>query len=584
MITRSSIAAVCIAVFASCGIAMQDFASKPTAPQSNTNNDEPPAVGNPSSNQNARYELALTDELVRLLKLERQLISHIPDEVVGTISSILIRHEHGPKNGKSLAPSVNIGHNGAITIHLDNEELNRLRSESMLLNFDVADLKTSGPIKSVKLTYENTTKRWAVANQQGENFRFPETPLRRTLSSRNAFPLNNAIDQKTLEFNAEVRRLSRELKAKESDAEKSDLQDEIRELLESEYDRHLGKQQTKLAEMELRLDKLRQQFNKQKESKEKLVEMRMTSIVSDAEGISWPADRSQNFFSRSNPPFNSNRRSGTNNIRQNSQISPFEQLDRRLEFERNSNEPVRNTGNPNPRTDFTRPARSPFERESNQRWVQERAAEKRAAELRGEYLQQLQLKGETHRDAEKLYRSSPSPAKSPITEKPTTETYATGQTKFWLLGMAELAKTGNWDGLQKLGRIIVTAKNPEGEKVEIIHKKNKELLAGLLESAARQNKYFHTNNRCRWEIELDEKMFTLHILTTSERYPAIGSILMLTKPGSELMNRLPELDSRVKLEFDKEGLLILKGSDADSVKKTEKVIRKLLEQKKDFRP
>ena len=498
MIFRSLIAAVCIAVFASSGIAMQDLAIEPT--ETATDSDGLSVIDQANPHRTVRFNLKLTDESIQKLKENGELKSLIPNHLAAKISSIQIFHENYKEANRMPMPPlslVSIASKGVITIQVGDEHLNRLPNEYIVSELDP---KIPGPIKSVRLTYQNKNQNLARRRQLQQNFQDsnPRTPRPTFPQSRNRFSAPNSNVDRLTVFNAKLGGLSRELKAADSDSVKSILQDEIRELLESEYDRHLKKQQTKLDEMEQRLEKLRQQFNKQKDAKEKLVEMRMTSIVSDAEGINWPTEQSKNPSIRSSNAFD--------NWGERQLLERQLRLARQLRLERNP----------------------------------------------------LQIQ----------------PSKV-LNDK----VFATQQTKSWLLGMSELAKTSNWEGLKRMGHIALTTTNSEGQQTEIGYKKNHELLAKVLEVAAQQKEYFNKANRNSWEVELDKKTYTLHIITTSKKYPAIGSILM-SKPEPRLMEGITPLDGPVKIEFDKAGLLILKG-DADSVKKTEKAIRDLMKQNED---
>ncbi len=385
-------------------------------------------------------------------------------------------------------------------------------------------------------------------------------------------------DRETAKFNSILAQLTQALKATESDSEKSDLQDEIRDLLESEYDRQLNKQNAKLVEMEQRLEKLRDQYNRQKDAKDKLVEMRMTSIVSDVEGLGWPTDRRGRDSSKWKPaiaePFK-----GPVPGRWTEQAMPYRiqvgdtlkigsAIDTSLNQDAVSVIPDGMISLP-----LIGQIRAAGKTIDNlQQQLNERYDEfvKDAAI----YVQVVQ-----YPQREQLRSSGIKSSRKPA------ETTATPQTKFWLQGMAALAKANSWEPLEKMGKIILTYKDGN-EHVSLDLVANNDLLAQALEAAAGQSLYFHAKNKHRWDIKLDDEEFKLYVITRQNNNSTVSAVVMNSLPNVDLMNR--EIKSRLadndadndSVTIDFENRLVILTGDPGAVKEAVEVINELTSQSK----
>ncbi len=90
------------------------------------------------------------------------------------------------------------------------------------------------------------------------------------------------------------------LKNSESDEEKSEAKKTIKKELEKRYDVFLEQNQARLDEMYDRLKKLEQQMEKRREAKDRMVELKMEMLISQAEGLGWPDDQ-RSFFNTTSP-------------------------------------------------------------------------------------------------------------------------------------------------------------------------------------------------------------------------------------------------------------------------------------------
>ena len=432
------------------------------------------------------------------------------------------------------------------------------------------------------------------------------------------------LDRETAKFNSTLAQLTQALKATESGSGKSDLQDEIQDLLESEYDRQLNKQDAKLVQMEQRLENLREKYNRQKDAKDKLVEMRMTSIISDVEGLGWPTDRraysdAPQDLSKS-PLWNVNGLNKRADDRHGAGFQRPAHLRGRKVFDSLADAAQeysqRRMAVPNRR--LTEQTIMPYriqvgdtlkigsanDSSLNQDAVsvltdgmislpligQVRAAGTTIDKLQqqlderyekfvkepGIYVQVVQYpQRELRSSGDKSFRTLP-------------ETTATIQT---LQGMAELAKSNNWKPLEKIGQIILTYEDENEQLVSVDLKLKNDLLARALETAAEENLYFNTENKYRWDIKLDDEEYKLYVvqrLNNSTTSAVVTNSIIKSIPQVDLMmgkieSRLADNDAdndSVAVDFENDGRLVILSGDPGAVKEAEEVINELMSQSK----
>ena len=89
------------------------------------------------------------------------------------------------------------------------------------------------------------------------------------------------------------------LKDAESEKEKDEAIAVIRKELEKQYDEFLVQNEKQLEQMQERLDKLRAQLQRRKRAKDRMVDLRLETVIGEAEGLIWPSNR--NSFWRAEP-------------------------------------------------------------------------------------------------------------------------------------------------------------------------------------------------------------------------------------------------------------------------------------------
>ena len=88
--------------------------------------------------------------------------------------------------------------------------------------------------------------------------------------------------------NQEIRKAMKAIKDAESEADKDKAKDELKSLLEAQYDESLDRYEEYLAEMEKKITELRKQLDRRRDAKMEMVDLRLQVLISDAEGLGWP--------------------------------------------------------------------------------------------------------------------------------------------------------------------------------------------------------------------------------------------------------------------------------------------------------
>ena len=100
-----------------------------------------------------------------------------------------------------------------------------------------------------------------------------------------------------------VANLMKKYKQAEEASDKEDIVDELRKQLKEAYDASLASHEKNLEQMEAKLKKLREQLDKRRAAKNKIVDLRIEVLVNEAEGLGWPDKRSSRFFNSTNLDF-----------------------------------------------------------------------------------------------------------------------------------------------------------------------------------------------------------------------------------------------------------------------------------------
>ena len=88
--------------------------------------------------------------------------------------------------------------------------------------------------------------------------------------------------------NDKIKEAMQALKDAESESDKDEARDELRGLLEEQYDESLDRYEEYLAEMEEKIKELRKQLDRRRDARMEMVDLRLQVLISDAEGLGWP--------------------------------------------------------------------------------------------------------------------------------------------------------------------------------------------------------------------------------------------------------------------------------------------------------
>lgn len=88
-----------------------------------------------------------------------------------------------------------------------------------------------------------------------------------------------------------------ELKKSESDDDRKAAIENLRGVLEDQYDESLDNYEKYLASLEEQIKEMRSQIDKRRDAKMELVDLRLKMLVNEADGLGWPDERPGRFFS-----------------------------------------------------------------------------------------------------------------------------------------------------------------------------------------------------------------------------------------------------------------------------------------------
>jgi hypothetical protein len=78
------------------------------------------------------------------------------------------------------------------------------------------------------------------------------------------------------------------LKSAKNEADKTSATNEISKLLDKWFKRDMERREKQIAEIEERVKKLREQIDKRKKAKEDIINLRLKTIVNEADGLGFP--------------------------------------------------------------------------------------------------------------------------------------------------------------------------------------------------------------------------------------------------------------------------------------------------------
>ena len=77
-------------------------------------------------------------------------------------------------------------------------------------------------------------------------------------------------------------------KSAKNDAEKTSATNEISQVLEKWFKRDLERRENQISEIETRVKKLRDQIDKRKKAKDEIINLRLKTIINEANGLGFP--------------------------------------------------------------------------------------------------------------------------------------------------------------------------------------------------------------------------------------------------------------------------------------------------------
>lgn len=78
------------------------------------------------------------------------------------------------------------------------------------------------------------------------------------------------------------------MKEAESDAERREAEGKVREILVEQYQAFLVENEKQIEQLQKRLDDLKTQLNRRRQAQEKMVDLEMTRVINESEGLVWP--------------------------------------------------------------------------------------------------------------------------------------------------------------------------------------------------------------------------------------------------------------------------------------------------------
>ncbi len=111
-------------------------------------------------------------------------------------------------------------------------------------------------------------------------------------SVANSFTIFRAGDER----DGELRQALEAYQNADSEEQKQDSKATIREALDGRYETFLEEQSEQIEELDKRVQELRAQLVRRREAKERMVELKMEMLISQADGLGWPENNGGNNF------------------------------------------------------------------------------------------------------------------------------------------------------------------------------------------------------------------------------------------------------------------------------------------------
>jgi hypothetical protein len=94
----------------------------------------------------------------------------------------------------------------------------------------------------------------------------------------------------------ELKTLGKKYQTSDSEDDKSKAKQGMREILGQQYDAFLETQDKQIEELEARIEELRSKLAKRREAKDRMVDLKLEMLISEADGLGWPDNVSNVFF------------------------------------------------------------------------------------------------------------------------------------------------------------------------------------------------------------------------------------------------------------------------------------------------
>jgi hypothetical protein len=106
------------------------------------------------------------------------------------------------------------------------------------------------------------------------------------MRGRGPFP-HPMSEEEMQEFEA-LSQAVEKFKTAKNDAEKTSATNEISQVLEKWFKRDLERRENQISEIETRVKKLRDQIDKRKKAKDEIINLRLKTIINEANGLGFP--------------------------------------------------------------------------------------------------------------------------------------------------------------------------------------------------------------------------------------------------------------------------------------------------------
>jgi len=101
-------------------------------------------------------------------------------------------------------------------------------------------------------------------------------------------PFAHPISEEEIQEFKALHQAVKNLKTAKNDAEKTSATNEISQVLEKWFKRDLERRENQISEIETRVKKLRDQIDKRKKAKDEIINLRLKTIVNEANGLGFP--------------------------------------------------------------------------------------------------------------------------------------------------------------------------------------------------------------------------------------------------------------------------------------------------------